>query len=134
MRMIISSEADRAEFIRCVMAVDLKKRFVGELKVYRKMRSVSSNNLYWMWLTCIKDDTGNDVNTLHQYFKRKYLPWKSVSVFDDEVIQITSTTSLDSKEMTEYMDKIKQEMLGQSIFLPEPGDQGYEPFYLRYGN
>jgi hypothetical protein len=134
MRMILSDEADRAKYISMVNALELgKRRFLAEVKVYRKKRSIKSNNLYWMWLTCIKDETGNDVETLHAYFKRKYLPWKSVPVFDDEIIQATSTTALNTKEFFEYMEKIKQEMLAQSIFLPEPGDQGYEPFYMKYG-
>ena len=133
MRMIIASEADRARFIKSVNTVELgKKRFIGEIKVHRQKRTIKQNSLYFMWLACIRDETGNDVDTLHEYFKRKFLPWRSISVFDDEVVQVSSTTSLNTKEFSEYMEKIKLDMINQAIFLPEPGEQGFDEFYAKY--
>jgi hypothetical protein len=86
----------------------------------------------WMWLHCISDETGNDPEDLHEYFGKKYLPWISKQVFDEEVTRRLSTTQLDSKQFTEYLDRIKAEMLNQGIFLPEPGEQAFDDFYARY--
>jgi hypothetical protein len=135
MRRILSSEADRARFIATVNTLEFgKKRFIAEVKVYRKQRSMSQNKLYFMWLHCISNETGNDVDTLHEFFKKKFLPWKSVAVFDDEVLKATSTTVLDTKEFSEYIDKIKEFSAGWAIELPNPGDQGYEQLVIQYGN
>ena len=135
MRRIISNEADRARLHETVNTLELgKKRFIVEIKVYRKQRSPSQNKLYFMWLHCISEETGNDTNVLHDFFKKKFLPWRSVPVFDDEVLQATSTTLLDTKEFSEYMDKIKEFALKWAIELPNPGDQGYEQMIVQYGN
>jgi hypothetical protein len=134
MRTIIITEGDRADFIRRIQVVPLgKKKFVAEFKIYRVKRSLRANGLYRLWLYCIKDETGNDENTLHVYFKKKYLPWIIKEVFDTEVSIIPSTKNLDSKQFSDYMNQIKAEMLEQGIFLPEPQDQGWDEFYLRYG-
>lgn len=134
MRTIIITEQDRQNFIKRVMEFPLgKKKFIAEFKVYRVRRSLRANNLYWMWLNCIHDETGNDVEALHKHFKETLLPWRSEKIFDSEVSMLTSTTSLDSKQFSEYMEKIRIEMLEQGIYLPQPQDQGWDEFYARYG-
>ncbi len=137
MRKIIANEADRTEFVRRVMAVELgKKRFIGEIKLYRKKRSINQNNLFHMWLQCIADETGDDLYSLKEYFKRKYLPWRSVSVLngEDEVVQLVHTSDLDTKQMTDFMEKIRIQMIGMAINLPLPGEQGYDQMIVRYGD
>jgi hypothetical protein len=133
MRLIIITEQDRAEFIRRIQAIELgKRRFVGELKVHRKVRSLASNNLYWMWISCISRETGNDTETLHNYFKQKFLAWDSVQVFGEEQQRYVTTTQLDSKQFSEYMEKIKLFAAENAIFLPEPGEQAFDSFYQEY--
>jgi len=135
MRRILSNEADRAKFIEYFNALEFgKKRFVVEVKLYRKQRTLSQNKLYWMWLSCIEADTGTDRDSLHEFFSKKFLPWKSVACFDDEVLKATSTTVLNTREFSEYMDKIKEFALKWAIYLPNPGDQGYDELVVQYGN
>jgi hypothetical protein len=134
MRVIVNSEQARKEFVRRIEQIDLKGRmFTAEFKLFRRQRSLKQNKLYWMWLHCIRDDTGNDPKDLHEYFSKKYLPWVSKRVFEEEVTRRLSTAQLDSKQFTEYLERIKMEMLNQGIFLPEPGEQGFDDFYARYG-
>jgi hypothetical protein len=134
--MIISNEADRARFSEIVNTVELgKKRFIAEIKLYRKKRSKNQNNLFHMWLQCIADNTGDDIDSLKQYFKRKYLPWKTVPVLggEDEVVQLFHTSDLDTKEMTDFMERVRMQMAGMAIILPLPEDQGYDQLIAQYG-
>ena len=134
MRHIIISERDREDFIKKVFAVPLgKKKFMAEFKVFRVKRSLRANNLYWMWLNCIHDETGNDVKALHKYFKENHLPFRVENVFGNEVSMVQSTADLDTKEFSEYLEKIRVEMLEQGIFLPQPQERGWDEFYLKYG-
>jgi hypothetical protein len=94
---------------------------------------LKQNSLLWLWLQCISDETGNDTETLSLYFKKKFLPWRPVDVFGEEVAQVQHTSGLDSKEFTTYLDKIKEFALQEGIFLPEPGEQAFDDFYARYG-
>lgn len=134
MRQIIITERDREAFIEKVRGFPLGKlRFVAEFKVYRRQRSLKQNRLYRLYLECIKEETGNDVDTLHTYFKKKFLPWIVKSVFDQEVSLVPSTSSLNTKQFTEYLEHIKMDMLEQGIFLPNPEDHQWNQFYEKYG-
>jgi hypothetical protein len=134
MRMVIVSDQDRQRFCQLLNAIELgKRKFIAEFKVYRLVRSLKQNKLYFKWLQCIKDETGNDVDTLHDYFKGKYLVGELVNIFGQERKKHVSTTNLDTKQFSEYLEHIKQEMLQEGIYLPSPGEQGWDEFYARYG-
>jgi len=135
MRMLITDNKSRDEFIRRIQQVDVdKKKFIGDFKIYRQQRSLAANRLYWLWLRCIHDETGQAEQDLHEYFKGKYLAWQHKEIFGQEVSITPRTRSLDTKQFTEYLDKIKQDMMHeQGIYLPSPEDQGWQDFYTRYG-
>lgn len=134
MRMIVSSDADRKRFIDFVQGIDLKSNhFVAEFKRYRVRRSISQNSLYWLWLRCIKDETGNSTEDLHEYFSQKYLSWKPKEVLGEEIAVRSRTSELDTAQFTEYLEKIRVEMLEQAIYLPEPGAAVWEEFFTKYG-
>ena len=40
---------------------------------HRERRSVDQNRLLWLWIKCISDETGQDKDDLHEYFKQKFL-------------------------------------------------------------
>jgi hypothetical protein len=134
MRTIISSTAELNFFIDRIRLFPVdKKRFIVEFKMYRRQRSLRQNKLYRLWLRCIKDETGNSEEALHLYFKEKYLAYNHIDIFGSEVILRQSTRKLDTKEFTEYLENIRVEMLEQGIYLPEPGMQGWDEFYIQYG-
>jgi hypothetical protein len=134
MRQIIVTERDREAFIDRLRGFPLgKNRYVAEYKIHRIKRSLKANKLYWLWLRCIKDETGNDDEILHQYFRKRYLPYIVKQVFEEEVAVIPSTANLDSKQFSDYLEHIRVEMLEQGIFLPQPQEQGWDEFYVRYG-
>jgi hypothetical protein len=134
MRIIICNHKDLDAFIERIRLFPVdKKKFIAEFKLYRKQRSLKANKLYWLWLNCIHDDTGNSVESLHEYFKQKYLQWTTDDVFGEEIVIRASTRKLDTKEFTTYLENIRVEMLEQGIYLPEPGMQGWDAFYIQYG-
>jgi len=135
MRMIVLDSSSRLEFIRRIQEIllDGKRKFIAEFKLYRVQRSIRQNRLYYLWLNCIKDETGNDVEYLHSYFKNKFLTHIQREIFGEEYDIVPSTRGLDTKEFTDYLEKIRIKMLEQCIYLPEPGEQGWDDFYLRYG-
>jgi hypothetical protein len=109
-----------------------------EIKVSKieKKRSLDQNRLYWLYLTCISQETGNDKNDLHEFFKRKYCFWNEINMFNESLITIKSTTTLTTKQFTEYLEKIvifaSQEL---GITLPNPDDlkfKEFEEYYSQY--
>jgi hypothetical protein len=135
MRRLIINEQDRQELIRAIQAIELdgSRKYVGEIKVFRMKRSLKQNSLYWMWLRCIKAETGNDMDDLHNYFTGKFLAWSVREVFGSEVPRHLSTADLDTKQFTEFLEQVRMDMANQAITLPNPGDYGWDAFYTQYG-
>lgn len=80
-------------------------------KIDRKktVRSLSQNNLYWMYLELIERETGNTAMYLHEYFRRTLLPPVFLKVLGKEIKIPASTKDLSKVEFGEYLDKISAE-------------------------
>jgi len=85
-------------------------------------RTSSQNNFYFFYLGLISQDTGDDVNSLHEYFRRTLLPPKFISIKGKEIKIPTSTTELSKIEFGEYMDRISMET---EMEIPDPHDAGF---------
>lgn len=106
------------------------KRFIGYLKEndgkeFRieplvRTRSLSQNNLYWMYLEIIERETGNNANDMHEYFRRVLLSPKTLKVMGKEIKVPRSTTELKKHEFSDYMDKICAE-----TGVPIPDTESY---------
>ena len=77
-----------------------------EIKRYKKDRTYDQNRLYWKYISIIADETGDNTDDLHSYFKRKFLSPRFVKVLGRDIKLPASTTKLNTKEMSEYIDKI----------------------------
>ena len=91
------------------------------------------NRLYWLWLACICDETGGDRDEIHLELKRRFLPLKTVKGLLGEVTKPISTTELDTKQFTDYLEKIQIMMLRDyGITLPNPSDLIFSSFVEKY--
>ena len=131
----IKLDTDKQIAIDHIKKLDLSKgkTYNLSLSVKRKIRSVSQNALYWLWLTCIEKETGNDKIDLHEYFKQEFLGHITKEVFNTEVYPLRSTTGLNTKEFTDYLNKIQVFVASElGIVLPLPEDQHFSEFYEKY--
>jgi hypothetical protein len=104
-----------------------------KVDVAKEKRSLDQNRLYWLWVACIEQETGNDKNNLHEFFTLEFLPLIQQMVFKKLIYKRTSTTTLDTKQFTEYLNKIQiycSTELG--LTLPNPEDVQFEHFYNHY--
>jgi hypothetical protein len=132
MKLDLSKQIDVERFrLRGKKLIEEKAKV--DLTKHMPKRSTKQNALYWMWLTCIQDETGNDKDYLHDYFARKFLGEEEIEVFGVKRKVPKHTPDNDTKEFTEYLDKImhfaREE---QSIYLPMPDMRGYEDFIFMY--
>lgn len=97
-------------------------------------RTCPQNRLYRLWLACIADETGNDANDLHFFFKSKFLVVKMGEVFGEKFTKELTTTKLNTKEFTDYLEKINVFASDLGINLPDPEDMGFSEFYETYNN
>ncbi len=95
------------------------------IKKVKDKRNVPQNRLYWKYLEIIGDDTGNDAQELHEFFKRKFLP----PIFSQVIIKgkkieykrPASTARLDKIQFTNYLDKI-----ASLTDIPIPNSEQYD--------
>lgn len=101
----------------------LKGQFVEVIVRKKRMYRSNKQNRYYFGVVLkeISDHTGSEPKSLHQGFAAEYL----LEHASDHRVppRVRSTTELDTKEFSEYVEKIKLwagEFLGLTI--PEPGE------------
>lgn len=117
------------EVIEALKDIDLSKRWV--VKIEPDKRSTSQNKLYWMWLNCIGDETGNSADDLHEVFKNNLLK-KEINIKGSKMQSAISTTKLNRAQFTRYLERIEQWGLKYNIYLPHPDDDGWKEFEKKY--
>ena len=119
----------REEAIKLVSELDLKKVHHVKVTCKRAKRSIDQNSLYWLWINCISNETGNDKYELHRFFKSSILGIESRICFGIVYNDTTTTKDLDTAQFTQYLEKIQifaNTELG--ITLPNPDDLEFERF------
>lgn len=119
--------------IAALKRIDLQARpCLFSLEQLKQTRSIPQNKLYRLWLTCISQETGNEVNDLHEHFKEKYLEPTTTEVFGVKHTRYT-TTNLNTVQFTNYLEKIRIEA-DRDLFikLPLPEEQYWHEFYDFY--
>jgi hypothetical protein len=125
---------DKRKAVDYVNKLPDNKQYIVEIKVKREKRSIPQNRLYWLWLTCLMDETGEHKDNLHEYFKQYYLGTNERIIFDRYRIFVSiSTTSLDTLQFTNYLNRIEQFAAAElGIILPHPEDEVWAEFYEKY--
>ncbi len=93
--------------------------------IKKEKRSLDQNALMWMLLQVLSDYTGDTTDDLHERLKVSFLGVERRTVKGIDLVVPKSTASLNTKEFTEYIDKIY--LLGETlnIKLPLPSHYGY---------
>jgi len=117
------------------------------IREHKKDRSLDQNALYWQWLTIIGGELGESKETAHERYKDIYLVhiyerddpdyaemiqslrevWKhgmkdQAIDLRKKIVALTSTTTANVKQMSEYMTEIERSAADLGIRLPHPED------------
>jgi hypothetical protein len=132
MKRQLKTELDREMVIAQIKRIDLSKPHTVEILAKRNVRSISQNNLYWLWLTCIEFETGNDRHYLHEFYKNEFIIPEIIEVLGKK-IEVKTTTNKDTLIFKNYLDRIQVHANTEfSIKLPLPEDQYWDEFYSFY--
>ena len=128
-------------------AIESGKPLVVRINQTPDERSAAQNRLYWKWIGEIRRKTGQDENSLHYEFKKKFLIYiyrrddqefaetcnaiamlkqnecEEYRVIAEQVIRLCSTTKLSVKQMTEYLNYVHDFAVTQlGVHLTVPDD------------
>ena len=128
----LRTENDKPGIIAFIERLPEGRKYDISVTRHRVQRCLPQNRAYWLWLTCIADETGNDKDYLHRFFGEKFLPVKERVVFGEVIREPISTKKLDTAQFTQYLEKIRVFAAEEGIVLPNPGDLCWEQFYIQY--
>ena len=102
------------------------------VKRHREHRTLSQNDLMWMWLKCIEDATGTPKQDIYLHYCKKFLLRKVMVGNNVEMVYDTSSR-LNTKQMSDFMTAIQADASAEmGITLPSPEDQYFEQFFQTY--
>ncbi len=125
MRYIIQDETRRRNCISEIACMDISSAVEVTIKTYKKNRTNSQNNLMWMWYPPIAEYTGYSEDELHEIFKEEFIGY-NVFVRDKKLyIRPKSSTKLDTKAMTIFLNKVEFIANFLEVQLRYPDDYAY---------
>lgn len=102
------------------------------IKKSSEKRTIAQNDLMWMWLKCIENETGTPKDEVYMYYCKKFLMRTMKIGQRMERIYMTSS-KLTTLEMTDFLNKIQADAATElGITLPLPQDRFFEAFYAQY--
>ena len=120
MKKTIHNEAEKEAFIHVIHQTEIKGYYRAEFTKIRRKRSLSQNNLCWLYLTIGEQETGNDRNDLYAYFLNSYPTTKQIEICD-EICSIPITSSaFNTIQMTNFIENIRRELAQMGIHTPDP--------------
>lgn len=126
---ILTNPNDICKLTNLLNDLDLSYKWKVVLTKVKPIRSISQNKLYWSWLNLIADELGYDKEDLHLYFRQMFLGDKMINWIRIPI----STAGLDTKQFTDYLEKIRKFAQDElNIRLPLPDDKYFDEFYNVY--
>lgn len=122
---VIRTDDDRQRFVRWVNLFDLEKPVLFTVERFRKKHSRSQRGLYRLWLGEIANETGNDTDELHNFFKLRYLVPEEKTILGEATL-VYSTRNLTTVEYGEFMMKVEVFTASElGIVLSQPEASGW---------
>lgn len=138
MRFPLSTARERQHAIDYINALPFpdagtKSRYFADITRKSPPRSHDQNRLYWLWIACICQETGNDKDDVHEEFKRMFLGTERVKIFGHGRNKPRSSKDLNTAQFKVYLDRIQIFANTElSIILPDPDDRYWDSFAERY--
>ena len=131
---IIGDNEDRRQMLDHIACLDLGgKEWEVTVKRHRKRRSNAQGRLYFGWVEevvkHVVEYTGYEKDEIHDYFKNSFLePGREIQIKGLPARRRSpTTTTLDTKEMAEYCDRIyRWASVELGLALRLPPERGYD--------
>jgi hypothetical protein len=117
------------------------------IREHKKDRTAAQHSLYWLWLTIIASELGETKDAIHLRYKKKYLVHiyerddadyaamieavravhragmkKESAAMERKIVELTSTTTANVAQFSEYLADIEKNASSLGIRLPHPED------------
>lgn len=124
----ICRESDKNAAIAAIRDMDLSKPKQVEIRNVRKTRTLDQSALYWEWVSILADEFGNDKEEMHNALKIKILGPDLVNISGEIVYVPPKSRDKNTKDFSDYMDKVMAFALEYGIRLPTPEDMKWASY------
>ena len=95
-----------------------------EVGQYRKRRSDEQNRALWgVAYRTLSEETGNDLNDLHEYFLGEYFGWELIDVLGQQRRRpIRRSSKLNTMEFSDFYAFIQRRAAEMGFYVPDPGE------------
>lgn len=131
----IINDSDRQAVKDYIDALPSGKIYTAVIVRKQAKRTLSQNRLYWLYIACICQETGNDKDTIHEFLRGKFLGIEERTIGNEQVTSIKSTKGLNTVQFGNYIDRIVTwAAMELGVVLPDPKESYFEQFYEAYKN
>jgi hypothetical protein len=96
-------------------------KVIVRIELDREKRSGQANRYYRLVLGLISDDTGDDPDSLHEFFKRKFQESKIVHTSWNTDIEVWTTADNDPEKFHAYVENVRRfALMERGIVTPDP--------------
>ena len=116
---VIKQKSDKEKVIAYLNRLPIRELgYKIDIQTIRHTRSLNQNKYYWgVIIKMLGDEFGYIAEEMHDALRMRFL-----QVHTNKLPTIKSTTELSTKEMEEYLSKIRQWASEEGIFLPLPNE------------
>lgn len=133
MKFKIYDKKSKAAVLAYVEKLNPEKRYEVSVSLRREIRTLPQNRLYWLYVTCISDETGSSKEDIHAFLKQKFLRINDLIVGNSLIPVTVSTTKLNTKMFAELLNSVVAWSASElGIILPDPSDHLWDQFYEKY--
>jgi len=107
-------------------------QYTLSLKKRVKKRTLDQNAYFWLLMTCIEKETGEDKYVIHDFYCSKFLrSTETIKGMDMNIVR--GTSKLTTQQFNDFLDRVREhakDFFGMT--LPVPEDRYYESFQNEY--
>jgi len=122
---IITDEWRRRNCCEAVSSITEYGKYSVEIKPYKKNRSKAQNRLMWQMYNAIDIQTSTPADEIHEQMKVSVLGVDKRIVSGQPLIIPKSTTNLNTKEMTHFLQAIEALAKDLGVRLPTNDEYNY---------
>ena len=129
--MVICHDKERVDLALKQLGNQIRLKWDGDKPIeisYRKQMPAitrSQQNLMWRWYTEIGKVVGKTKDEMHDLLRYKFFGTETVTILDEEITRLPSTTGKSRGEIAQYMLNIEVWATDLGIMLPMPEDNEY---------
>lgn len=103
----ITNNQQKIDAIHEIMRMDISRPHIISCRRVVRKRTLNQNAGYWLWMTFLQQETGNEKQDLHDFFLYKFPISREIEMFGEIQLIWCGTSAANTSQMSDHMNKIE---------------------------